>query len=63
MATLKPWRPWFVPSKRIYDPDQNAGYVMDLDGLTLLTVRNAGHMVPLEKREESKEFMSKFIKG
>lgn len=36
---------------------------MDLDGLTLLTIRNAGHMVPLDKREESEIFIKKFIKG
>lgn len=34
---------------------------MDLDGLTFLTIRNAGHMVPLEKRPESLIFMEKFI--
>ncbi|CAD8159544.1 unnamed protein product [Paramecium octaurelia] len=61
LATLKPWRPWFVPPKRDVDPDQNAGYVMDMDGLTLLTIRNAGHMVPLDKREESEVFMKKFL--
>ncbi|CAD8109286.1 unnamed protein product [Paramecium primaurelia] len=63
LATLKPWRPWFIHAQREVDPDQNAGYVMDLDGLTLLTIRNAGHMVPLDKREESEIFMQKFIKG
>lgn len=36
---------------------------MDMDGLTLLTIRNAGHMVPLDKRMESKIFMEKFIAG
>ncbi|CAK92190.1 unnamed protein product (macronuclear) [Paramecium tetraurelia] len=62
LLTLNPWRPWFVPGKRDVDGNQNAGYVVDLDGLTFMTIRNAGHMVPLDKREEAEVFMAKFVK-
>lgn len=27
-----------------------------------MTIRNAGHMVPLDKREEAEIFMEKFVK-
>lgn len=27
-----------------------------------MTIRNAGHMVPLDKREEAEVFMAKFVK-
>ncbi|CAD8089514.1 unnamed protein product [Paramecium primaurelia] len=62
LLTLSPWRPWYVEGKREVDPNQNAGYVLDLDGLTFMTIRNAGHMVPLDKREEAEIFMEKFVK-
>ncbi|CAD8084365.1 unnamed protein product [Paramecium sonneborni] len=63
LITLKPWRSWYVPQIREVDPNQIAGYVKDLNGLTFLTIRNAGHMVPLDKREEALIFMEKFIRN
>jgi serine carboxypeptidase-like clade 1 len=43
----KQWQPWFVNK-------QLAGYTEEREGgFTLLTIHNAGHMAPQDKREES----------
>lgn len=45
MKTVVNWRPWFIEGE--FDPTrQNAGNYYKLDGLTFVSVRAAGHMVP-----------------
>jgi serine carboxypeptidase-like clade 1 len=43
--------------------DQTAGYVQEYDGLTYITVKGVGHMVPQWKRQESFVMFSAFLKG
>lgn len=42
---LKTWAPWLFPSEVLYNP-QLGGYATVFNGLTFVTVRGAGHMVP-----------------
>lgn len=48
IPTLENWRPWFLNGERKGE-DQNAGNVMVIDGLWFVSVRNAGHMVPMDQ--------------
>lgn len=53
----KQYRPWYVNQ-------QVAGYVQDYqEGLTYITVRGAGHMVPQWRREEAYTMFNAFIGG
>lgn len=45
------------------DKDQNAGNVWTLEGFMLVTVRNAGHMVPTDKRQEALVMIRNFVEG
>jgi len=49
------WRPWFISEAQI------GGYIVEYDGLTFVTVRGAGHMVPQWKRESSYYMFSHFL--
>jgi carboxypeptidase C (cathepsin A) len=44
----EPWREWWVPGIHKHE-DQMAGMVWKLRGLTFLSVKGAGHMVPSDK--------------
>lgn len=50
------WRPYYVA-------DQLAGFTVKYDGMTLATVKGAGHMVPMYKPRESYYLLSQFING
>jgi len=52
---LEWWRPWFITM------DQIGGYITVYDGLTLSTVRGAGHMVPQWRRESAYYMFSHFL--
>jgi serine carboxypeptidase-like clade II len=45
MAIKHSWRPWVTNSQNI------SGMLWELNGMTLATVRGAGHMVPSDKPE------------
>jgi serine carboxypeptidase-like clade 2 len=53
----KPWRSW-----RINDTEV-AGYITNYTGLTFVTVKGTGHMVPQWKPAEAYHMYSKFLKG
>ncbi|ONK60787.1 uncharacterized protein A4U43_C08F22600 [Asparagus officinalis] len=50
------WRPWYLN-------EEVGGYVEEYEGLTLVTVRGAGHMVPSNQPERSLAMFSSFLKG
>lgn len=50
------WRPW-------YNGDQVAGFVQEYDGLTFVTVKGAGHMVPTFQPEAAYIMVSSIIDG
>ncbi|PKU76996.1 serine carboxypeptidase II-3 [Dendrobium catenatum] len=50
------WKPW-------YTNDQVGGYVIGYKGLTLATVRGAGHLVPSYQPERALTMFSSFLKG
>ncbi|THU66249.1 hypothetical protein C4D60_Mb05t12150 [Musa balbisiana] len=51
-----PWRAW-------YSDKQVGGYVVGYGGLTLVTVRGAGHMVPTYQPERALLMFSSFLRG
>ncbi|KAL5700345.1 Serine carboxypeptidase-like 26 [Ranunculus cassubicifolius] len=50
------WRSW-------YHKNQVGGRVVDYDGLTFVTVRGAGHLVPLNKGSESLALLHSYLSG
>ncbi|KAJ0017680.1 hypothetical protein Pint_11297 [Pistacia integerrima] len=50
------WYPW-------YTNDEVGGYVVAYEGLTFVTVRGAGHMVPSYQPERALAMISSFLKG
>lgn len=57
LPTVVPWTPW-QDSRR-----QTGGYVVQYDGLTLATVRNAGHMVPYTQPGRSLDVLRAYLAG
>lgn len=54
------WRPWLTPaSARL--PQQVGGYVTEYAGLTLATVRGAGHMVPYTQPARALQLFQRFL--
>jgi carboxypeptidase C (cathepsin A) len=53
----KPWRSWRI------NGNENAGYVVDYKGLTFVTVKGTGHMVPQWKPAEAFHMFSQFLNG
>ncbi|XP_058071249.1 serine carboxypeptidase 1-like [Magnolia sinica] len=51
-----PWRPW-------YSNNEVGGYVEGYEGLTLVTVRGAGHLVPSYQPQRSLTMISSFLQG
>lgn len=45
---IEPWREWWVPGLHKHE-DQMGGMVWKLRGLTFVSVKGAGHMVPADK--------------
>ncbi|XP_065616944.1 serine carboxypeptidase-like 29 [Quercus suber] len=56
LATLRPWRAW-------YDDGQVGGWTQDYAGLTYVTVRGAGHEVPLHKPKLALALIKAFLSG
>ncbi|KAJ6813972.1 serine carboxypeptidase-like 40 [Iris pallida] len=50
------WRPWYINS-------EVGGYVEEYDGLTLATIRGAGHEVPSYQPERALTMISSFLEG
>ncbi|XP_047172205.1 serine carboxypeptidase 1-like [Vigna umbellata] len=50
------WRPW-------YSGDEVGGYLIGYKGLTLITVRGAGHMVPSYQPKRALTMISFFLRG
>lgn len=50
------WRPW-------YSSIEVGGYVEEYDGLTLVTVRGAGHAVPSDQPERALTMITSFLDG
>ncbi|CAD8136180.1 unnamed protein product [Paramecium pentaurelia] len=61
LSTTENWRAWYVPGDRTMDTQQNAGNVFSIEGLQFVTVRNAGHMVPTDRRKEAYWMVKYFI--
>ncbi|XBI63596.1 hypothetical protein VPH35_043974 [Triticum aestivum] len=56
LKTLKQWREWFTS-------DQVGGYQVDYDGLTFVTIRGAGHMVPTVTPVQARQLFAHFLAG
>ncbi|KAE8673493.1 Serine carboxypeptidase II-3 [Hibiscus syriacus] len=50
------WRPWSTD-------EEVGGYVVEYDGLTLVTVRDAGHLVPSYQPARALTMISSFLEG
>ncbi|GMH12208.1 hypothetical protein Nepgr_014049 [Nepenthes gracilis] len=50
------WRPW-------YTNEQVGGYVVGYEGLELVTIRGAGHLVPSYQPERALNMISSFLQG
>ncbi|KAL6540866.1 Serine carboxypeptidase II-2 [Orobanche minor] len=56
LPTVSPWRPW-------YDDGQVGGWTQEYDGLTFVTVRGAGHEVPLHKPKQALTLIESYLSG
>ncbi|XP_068649345.1 serine carboxypeptidase II-2-like [Aristolochia californica] len=56
LPTVSPWRAW-------YDDGQVGGWTQVYNGLTFVTVRGAGHEVPLHRPKLALALIKAFIKG
>ncbi|XP_062229925.1 serine carboxypeptidase-like 34 [Phragmites australis] len=56
LPTVKSWREWFTS-------DQVGGYTVVYDGLTFVTVRGAGHMVPMITPVQASQLFAHFLDG
>jgi len=54
-------RPWLVVDEK--GQSQIAGFVKDFEGISFMTVKGAGHMVPTDKPIESLEMFKRFLNG
>ncbi|XP_050388292.1 serine carboxypeptidase II-2 [Argentina anserina] len=56
LPTVKPWRAW-------YDEGQVGGWTQEYAGLTFVSVRGAGHEVPLHKPKLALTLIKNFLSG
>ncbi|KAF8392995.1 hypothetical protein HHK36_021236 [Tetracentron sinense] len=56
LPTVSPWRAW-------YDDGQVGGWTQQYEGLTFVTVRGAGHEVPLHKPKQALTLVKAFLSG
>ncbi|KAH6819242.1 serine carboxypeptidase-like 29 [Perilla frutescens var. frutescens] len=56
LPTVSPWRAW-------YDDGQVGGWTQEYKGLTFVTVRGAGHEVPLHKPKQALTLIKSFLSG
>ncbi|XP_004499087.1 serine carboxypeptidase 1-like isoform X2 [Cicer arietinum] len=57
------WRPWYTGKEYYAYNMQVGGYVIGYKGLTLVTVRGAGHMVPSHQPQSALTMISSFLLG
>ncbi|KAK3012484.1 hypothetical protein RJ639_007935 [Escallonia herrerae] len=56
LPTISPWRAW-------YDDGQVGGWTQQYEGLNFVTVRGAGHEVPLHKPKQALTLFKSFLSG
>ncbi|XP_071698767.1 serine carboxypeptidase II-2-like isoform X2 [Rutidosis leptorrhynchoides] len=56
LTKIGPWRAW-------YEDDQVGGWTQEYEGLTFVTVRGAGHKVPLHKPKQALTLLKSFLAG
>ncbi|XP_057953391.1 serine carboxypeptidase 1-like [Malania oleifera] len=56
LSIVSPWHPWYT-NKEV------GGYVVQYKGLTLATVRGAGHLVPTYQPQRALTMISSFLQG
>lgn len=56
LTTVGPWHAW-------YDDGQVGGWTQEYEGLTFVTVRGAGHEVPLHKPKQALTLFKSFLAG
>ncbi|KAG4204718.1 hypothetical protein ERO13_A04G058500v2 [Gossypium hirsutum] len=56
LATMKPWRAW-------YDDGQVGGWTQEYEGLKFVSVRGAGHEVPLHRPKQALTLFKAFLSG
>ncbi|KAI3801698.1 hypothetical protein L1987_29810 [Smallanthus sonchifolius] len=56
LTTISPWRAW-------YEDGQVGGWTQKYEGLTYVTVRGAGHEVPLHKPKQALTLLKSFLAG
>ncbi|KAI3811348.1 hypothetical protein L1987_21069 [Smallanthus sonchifolius] len=56
LTTISPWRAW-------YEDGQVGGWTQKYEGLTYVTVRGAGHEVPLHKPKQALTLLKSFLSG
>jgi len=57
LPITEPWRPWIGSNKQV------GGYTVAYKGLTFLSVRGAGHLVPGTQPERALDFFSRYLTG
>uniref|UniRef100_A0A7R9YTY5 Carboxypeptidase n=1 Tax=Chlamydomonas euryale TaxID=1486919 RepID=A0A7R9YTY5_9CHLO len=57
LTTTRPWQPWLSATQQV------GGYIVEYEGLSFATVRNAGHMVPYVQPERMYHLFSAFLAG
>lgn len=62
LPVIEPWREWWTRGLHRHE-DQVAGMVWKLKGLTFVSVKGAGHMVPKDKPQESYVMLERFLAG
>ncbi|KAK7837632.1 serine carboxypeptidase ii-2, partial [Quercus suber] len=63
LATLRPWHACFVKCLLAFVNKHVAGWTQDYAGLTYVTVRGAGHEVPLHKPKLTLALVKAFLSG
>ncbi|MBA0750731.1 hypothetical protein Gogos_002121, partial [Gossypium gossypioides] len=56
LATVKPWHAW-------YDNGQVGGWTQEYEGLKFVSVRGAGHEVPLHRPKQALTLFKAFLSG
>ncbi|XP_024031005.1 serine carboxypeptidase II-2-like isoform X2 [Morus notabilis] len=56
LPTVSPWRSW-------YDDGEVGGWTQEYEGLTFVSVRGAGHEVPLHKPKQALTLIKSFLSG
>nr|XP_043618826.1 serine carboxypeptidase II-2-like [Erigeron canadensis] len=56
LTTISPWRAW-------YEDGEVGGWTQKYEGLTFVTVRGAGHEVPLHKPKQALTLIKSFLAG